>query len=335
MTPLNLAIALVAAFAILLVVYALANSGSSKEIDERIRRYGTDQSVVAEDPHQSLSDRFASNTTLTALNRAVEKRDFGSRIARDLARADLTLKVSEYLIIWAGAIVAVPLLFLLVSPLLRGLGSPLGLAIGFLLGFLLPGIYVRRRQAARRNALNVQLPDTIVLLANGLRAGSSFLQACEMVTRDDAPPISTEFGRVVKEVNFGLPFQAAISNMVRRVESDDFALLATAVNIQYQVGGNLAEILDSIAGTIRERVRIKGEINTLTAQQRLSGYIVGFLPIGLIGFLFAVAPNFLAPMFRKPPEILGLPAGLFMLGGAGIMMLIGFWIIRRIVDIDV
>jgi tight adherence protein B len=111
--------------------------------------------------------------------------------------------------------------------------------------------------------------------------------------------------------------------------------MATAISIQHTVGGNLAEILDSIAYTIRERVRIQGEIKTLTAQQRLSGYVVGFLPIGLAGFLFVAAPSFMDPMFRNPPEVLGLPAGVIVLIFGGIMMFIGFMFIRRIVDIEV
>ena len=120
-------------------------------------------------------------------------------------------------------------------------------------------------------------------------------------------------------MNLGLPFDQALENMVRRVRSDDLELMATAISIQHQVGGNLAEILDSIAYTIRERVRIKGEIRTLTAQQRLSGYVVGFLPIGLAGFLFVAAPNFMEPMFQKPPEALGLPLGVVILFFGGFM----------------
>jgi tight adherence protein B len=123
--------------------------------------------------------------------------------------------------------------------------------------------------------------------------------------------------------------------MVRRVKSDDLELMATAISIQHTVGGNLAEILDSIAFTIRERVRIKGEIKTLTAQQRLSGYVVGFLPIGLAGFIFVAAPKFFEPMFQKPPDLIGIPAGVVILFIGGFMMFIGFMLIRKIVDIEV
>jgi tight adherence protein B len=123
--------------------------------------------------------------------------------------------------------------------------------------------------------------------------------------------------------------------MVRRVRSDDLELMVTAISIQQKVGGNLAEILDSIAHTIRERIRIKGEIKTLTAQQRMSGYLVGFLPMGLAGLLFVIAPTFMQPMFLKPPEVIGLPAGVVILIVGGISMGIGFMLIRRIVDIEV
>jgi tight adherence protein B len=265
----------------------------------------------------------------------VERRDFGANLAREIARADLKIKVSEYLAIWAGAIVGLPFLFVVLSLGLPALRNPIALLIAALIGFMLPRFWLGRRKSGRLNAFNKQLPDTITLLANALRAGSSFLQAIELVVRESRPPVSTEFGRVIREVNLGLPFEQALENMVRRVRSDDLELMATAISIQHTVGGNLAEILDSIAYTIRERVRIKGEIRTLTAQQRLSGYVVGFLPIGLAGFLFVAAPNFMEPMFANPPAVLGLPAGVVILIFGGFMMFMGFMFIRKIVDIEV
>ena len=237
--------------------------------------------------------------------------------------------------IWVGSIIGVPVFMFIFSFFLPALGSPVLLLVGGLIGFMLPRFWLNRRKGGRLGAFNKQLPDTITLIANALRAGSSFLQAIELVVRESRPPISTEFGRVIREVNLGLPFDQALENMVRRVRSDDLELMATAISIQHQVGGNLAEILDSIAYTIRERVRIKGEIRTLTAQQRLSGYVVGFLPIALAGFLFVAAPGFMEPMFANPPEVLGLPAGVIILIFGGFMMFIGFMFIRKIVDIEV
>ncbi len=149
------------------------------------------------------------------------------------------------------------------------------------------------------------------------------------MVRESRPPISTEFGRVIREVNLGLPFEKALENMVRRVKSEDLDLMATAISIQYQVGGNLAEILDSIAYTIRERVRIKGEIRTLTAQQRISGYVVAFLPIGLVSVLFVIAPTFMTPMFDPAVSVAGIPTGIILIAIGGTMMFIGFMIIRQ------
>ena len=223
----------------------------------------------------------------------------------------------------------------LLSPFVAAFGNPIFLLIGALVGFLLPRFWLARRKSGRLGAFNKQLPDTITLIANALRAGSRSSRRSSSSFASRRPPISTEFGRVIREVNLGLPFDQALENMVRRVRSDDLELMATAISIQHQVGGNLAEILDSIAYTIRERVRIKGEIRTLTAQQRLSGYVVAGLPIGLAAFLFVAAPGFMEPMFANPPEILGLPAGVIILMIGGFMMFLGFMFIRKIVDIEV
>jgi tight adherence protein B len=334
--PLTLAVAGVAAAAIFLIAIGIATSGSGTAVSARLERYASGKDKAAATTGQGgIQDMLASSAALSQLNRVVEQRDFGANLARDIARADLKLKPSEFLAIWAVSIIGVPLAMVVFSVGLPALRNPLFLVVGALIGFLLPRFWLSRRKAGRLNAFNKQLPDTITLLANALRAGSSFLQAIELVVRESRPPISTEFSRVIREVNLGLPFEQALENMVRRVRSDDLELMATAISIQHTVGGNLAEILDSIAYTIRERVRIKGEIRTLTAQQRLSGYVVGFLPIGLAGFLFIAAPHFMDPMFQKPPELLGLPLGLVILCFGGFMMFIGFMLIRRIVDIEV
>jgi tight adherence protein B len=334
--PLTLGVAGVAALAILLIAVGIASSGSSG-ISDRLERYasGRQEGKPTSTGQGPISDLIAQSQALANLNKVVEGRDFGANLARELARADLRLKPSEYLFIWAGSTLGVPVLMVIFGFFLPALHSPLALLIGGLIGFLLPRFWLNRRKGGRLNAFNKQLPDTITLIANALRAGSSFLQAIELVVRESRPPISTEFSRVIREVNLGLPFDQALENMVRRVRSDDLELMATAISIQHQVGGNLAEILDSISYTIRERIRIKGEIRTLTAQQRLSGYVVGFLPIGLAGFLFVAAPGFMDPMFANPPAIAGLPAGVIILVFGGVMMFIGFMLIRRIVDIEV
>jgi tight adherence protein B len=337
MEPMTLLIAGLAAAAIIVIALGVAMSGSGSGMSERLQRYAsTPRPEASKGASQGpISDMIAQSQTLAQLNKVVEQRDFGANLARDLARADLRLKPSEFLAIWGGSIVGIPLIMVVLSVILPTLGNPLFLLIGAFIGFFIPRMWLNRRKGGRLNAFNKQLPDTITLLANALRAGSSFLQAIELVVRESRPPISTEFARVIREVNLGLPFEQAMENMVRRVKSEDLELMATAITIQHQVGGNLAEILDSIAFTIRERVRIKGEINTLTAQQRMSGYVVGFLPIGLAGFLFIAAPSFTDPLFDNRASVIGLPAGVILLAIGGFMMFIGFMLIRRIVDIEV
>jgi tight adherence protein B len=334
----TLVIAAVAALAILLIAVGISMSSGGSGINARLERYASgrsDKPAKASGDSQNLAAAIQSSATLAQLNKVVEQRDFGANLAREIARADLQLKVSEYLMLWTGVTVGVPLIMLAFSLVLPALRNPLILLVGLLVGFMLPRFWLNRRKGGRIKAFNKQLPDTITLIANALRAGSSFLQAIELVVREGRPPVSTEFNRVIREVNLGLSFDVALENMVRRVRSDDLELMATAISIQHTVGGNLAEILDSIAFTIRERVRIKGEISTLTAQQRMSGYVVGFLPIGLAGFLFIVAPSFMAPLFMNPPGFMGLPLGVLILFLGGISMFIGFMLIRRIVDIEV
>ncbi len=337
MDTMTIAIAGVAALAILLMAVGIAMSGGGSGVNARLERYasGRPEKVAGTSGSGGLAEALQSSQALAQLNKVVEQRDFGANLAREIARADLRLKVSEYLALWAATTVGVPIIMIVLSLGVPTLRNPIALLVGMFIGFMLPRFWLGRRKSGRLNAFDKQLPDTITLIANALRAGSSFLQAIELVVRESRPPISTEFGRVIREVNLGLAFDTALENMVRRVRSDDLELMATAISIQHTVGGNLAEILDSIAYTIRERVRIKGEIRTLTAQQRLSGYVVGFLPIALAGFLFVAAPGFMAPMFDSRASIVGLPAGVIILCVGGFAMFIGFMLIRKIVDIEV
>src|SRR6185295_3457935 len=335
--PVTIVVAALAAGSIVLIALGIALSGSGGVTLERLERYAAGAKPEAGGGGSGgVADLIQKSAALAQLNRVVEKRDFGANLLRDLGAADLKLKPSEYLAIWAGATIGTPIVLYLVGFLVPSFQNPLILLLGLLLGFFLPRLWLGRRKSGRLKAFNKQLPDTITLIANALRAGSSFLQAIELVVRESRPPISTEFGRVIREVNLGLPFDQALENMVRRVRSDDLELMATAIAIQHQVGGNLAEILDSIAFTIRARIRIKGEIRTLTAQQRLSGYVVGGLPFFLALFIYLAAPRFFDPMFASgDPQVLGIPLGVILFVIAIMAMGAGFFFIRKIVDIEV
>jgi tight adherence protein B len=333
MDPMTILVAAAAAVGVLLIFVSIAGGS---DVNARLARYaaGDTEKRDAGGP-RDIGERIAASAALANFNRVIERRDWGSNLARELARADLALKPSEFLAIRAGSTVGLPLAAVLLSPIVSLFSSPIVWIAALVLGYWLPSFWLNRRKGKRLKAFNSGLADTIMLLANSLRAGSSFLQAVELIVRETQPPISTEFARVIREVNLGLPLDEALANLQRRVRSDDLDLMTTAIAIHHTVGGNLAEILDTIAHTIRERVRIKGEIRTLTAQQRMSGYVVGFLPVALVILLTVIAPKFMEPMVQKPPELLGLPAGMFILAGGGLMMLIGFVFIRRIVDIEV
>ena len=297
--------------------------GGGTSVEERMARYagGTQPQAEGKKKKERRSARKDVVDPFATLSSDVADKRLATRVQRDLARANLKLRVAEYYYIRIGAA-------LILGLLLGVLRDPLSGVIGVILGYFIPRIYVGRRIGGRLSAFNKQLADTITLLSNSLRAGSSFLQSIELVSRETPAPMGEEMGRVVREVNLGLGMEEALNNLVRRIKSDDLDLMVTAIGVQQQVGGNLAEILDTIAFTIRERVRIKGEINTLTAQGRMSGYLVAFLPIGI-----AVTLNFINPAFMQPlfTQLLGQ----ILLGVGGVMMVIGFFMIQKIVDIKV
>jgi tight adherence protein B len=181
----------------------------------------------------------------------------------------------------------------------------------------------------RLRAFENQLPDTISLWVNALRSGYSVPQAMEAISRDAPEPTTTEFKRVVQEMQIGIPMATALDHMLERIESEDLDLIVTAVNIQREVGGNLAEILDVIGYTIRERIKLKGEIRVLTAQGRITGYLISFLPIILALFLYTINPTYMGNLFEN--RGCGWP----MLGVGLTMIGIGAALINKIVDIDI
>jgi tight adherence protein B len=257
-----------------------------------------------------------------ALDRALVERGIGSDLSTQLARANLKLTVGEFaaltviLVVLAGAASFVWKRDVIVT------------AVACLLAFFAPRAYVGLRRGRRLKAFNAQLGDTINLMVNSIRAGYSILQAMRAVSEEMAPPISEEFGRVVQEVQLGIPVDDALAHMLRRVPSEDLDMMITAINIQREVGGNLAEVLESISFTIRERIRIKGEIKALTAQSRISGYMVALVPVVLAGVIYLINPEFMGLLFQHT-------CGHIMLGVAVLGIGAGFFVINKVVDIDV
>ena len=293
--------------------------------ENRLRRYALRQggAVDAADPRGAAMTSAMSER----VGKAIAGRSFAANLQGDLARADLKLTAAEFLIMQG----IITLLLVLVGYLLVAVffgPNILAVPIFGLIGFILPKMWVGRRQTARLNAFNNQLADTVVLMGNSLRSGMSLLQAMDMVAREGNPPISEEFARVTREIGLGISPQDALLHLVRRIRSEDLDLMVTAINVQHEVGGNLARILNTIADTIRERVKLKGEINTITSQQRMSGYILALLPVFVGGFLTLASPGYIMPMFSGFPY-------LFLPIAGGISIVLGFLVIQQIVNIEV
>jgi len=309
-----------AALAVLLVFagISLARRSSDQVIEERLDLYSGRGGAEEKDTGPSKKRRSA----MDGLDAAMARRGFAANMRTDLARADLKLRVAEFM----GITVLSAVLFVLLGRLL--FGSPLLAAVAGILGFFVPRFYVGMRKRKRLNTFNDQLGDTITLLANSLRSGYSIVQSMETVANQLPDPMATEFHRVTQEIGLGLHYEQALNNMLRRVPSDDLDLMITAINIQGKVGGNLAEILDTIGHTIRERIRIKGEIRALTAQQMISGYVLTFLPVALGLILYMINKSYMSLLFSDP-------CGWIMVGVSALMIAGGFLIIRKIVNIEV
>jgi tight adherence protein B len=263
---------------------------------------------------------------LNAVGKTIGKSKIGSKyminMESHLIQAHVMLKVEEFMTI--KILTGIGFLFLgLIIFDIKTLSIPLGL-----LGFTLPLMLVNMKKKSILKKIDQQLPDTIMLLSNSLKAGYSFMQAVEVASKELPLPISLEFKQLLKEVNLGVNAETALESLTGRVQSEDMKLVILAVLIQRQIGGNLSEILDNISDTIRSRIKIKGEISVLTAQGRVSGLIISLLPIILGVGLFLMDPTYITVLFTEP-------LGWVMIGSAVLMEIIGIFIVRKIVRIEV
>ncbi len=331
MNPIILLALAAGALMILGAGLALIVGGGRTEVDERLQQYvanpTADAVVIVETPK---SREFA---VAARVDKVIAGRGFSDSIKSRIAKADAKLRVSEYIALQVFSIVGFGALGYFIF------NESLVLAVlGGILGFFIPQFYLSNAATRRLRAFEDQLVTTLNLWVNAIRSGYSVLQAMEAIATELQAPVSIEFERVVQEVRLGLSVPQALENMLRRVPSDDLDLVVTAVKIQREVGGNLAEILDIISFTIRERIRIKGEIRTLTAQGRLSGWIISLLPFVLAFILYLINRPYVAQLWaREEPffPILNVPCGWIVIGIGGVMMLIGIIIIQKIVDIEV
>ena len=310
------------AVAILLIVGIIITSSSERSlVEERLGRYLEDEE--AEKAERAKSGE-RSGAISERVNKAVAGSSFGEQLARSLGRADLKFKPGEFLalivilvIVFGGALWFV------------GGRNIISLLIGVAAGIILPILYLRREQNRRLIRFGDQLPDMINLMVNGLRAGYSTMQSLESVSKEMPSPLNDEFRRVVQEMQLGVTMERSLDNLLRRVPSPDLDFIITAINVQREVGGNLADILDNISHTIRERIRIKGEIRILTIQVVTSGRILTMIPFLLALALWFVNREYMMEFTSQPP------CGAIAIGLALLMIAVGSFVMSRIAKIEV
>jgi tight adherence protein B len=319
--------------AVSLAAFTLANSfGGGGALAKRLDRYTrtepaqpvaapTSEPAAAAAPEaQLLREQKYSNWAL--LDQMIARRSWAERQAAELTRADLPLRVGEYLMLRWGVAGGLGVVTAVLT------GMPLFGLPAAAIGYFLPRLWVKQCQRKRQRKFEDQLVEAITLLASTLKSGYSFLQGMEAVAREMPAPIGVEFDRLIKEIGVGARADEALLGLVERCRSEDLELVVTAIMIQRTVGGELAGILENIVKTVRERQKIKRDVSTLTAQQRWSGYVIGALPIVLMVLIGFGNRDYI-------DELLLTLHGQAMLGVAVVLEVIGFFMIRRIIAIEV
>jgi tight adherence protein B len=262
------------------------------------------------------------STAKEKVRKRLKSKDKHNSIELMLQSAGIPLKSEEYVMFLWISVIFFALFFYLIKSWI-----PM-LLIGGLVGYLMPKIIVRSKQKKRLQQFNDYLPEMISTVVNALRAGFSFFQALRSVMEESPSPAKEELDIVLKEMQYGATVEESLNRMKERMPSNDLDLMIQAILIQRQVGGNLAVVLEKIVHTIRERIKIQGQIKTLTAQGKLSGMVIALLPVGLAGMLFLVNPTYILVLFTNP-------IGLIMLAVGGCSMLLGFFFIMKITNIEV
>jgi tight adherence protein B len=304
-------------FALLLGLLSI-RSREDRVMTERLNYFAGGEQ--AQRQKQKLTPKALLYNCIEGIANGLGRLQQGKRIELMMQQADWPIRGTEFeaiLLLWGGLVGLVTFLVTL-----KGVMFFVGVLVGIVMGFALLGMRIRRRRKKFTN----QLGDMLTMVANALRAGFSFMQAFELISREMDAPMGREVQLVVNEVNLGNTLESALDNMQRRVASPDFELVVTAVLIQRQVGGDLASILDTISETIAERVRMRREVMALTAQGRASGWVVAIIPIALGIFLYVVNPAYIQPLLETD-------IGHMFIIGALILECIGMYIIQRIVDI--
>jgi tight adherence protein B len=286
-------------------------------VDERLAEYGLGGGLASSAEGAAEARR---GPAVRGIGRLLAGFGLGPGLARALARADLPMTAAEF-----AAVMLIAACTGFAIGFLRA-GILLGLVVGLLFGYL-PLLYLRSRGARRVSAFNAQLPDVLTLLVGGLRAGQGLSQAIAMIAGHVPDPAGKEFARIGRSVSLGFSLPWALNDMADRIGSDDLDLVVAAMNIQYEMGGNLATNLEIIGDTVRDRIRIKRDLRVFTAQQRMTGYVLAAMPLALAVILYLVNPGYMSGLWQ--PGMVIVP----IVGAA--MMVLGLVVILRILDVEV
>lgn len=331
MDPLLIAIAVIVALAVCSVVISLlsprskADQAPGESMAARLGQFRPDYSQATSAKERVARLRQRSYSGLPLLSAFLSQFKASEQTALLLERAGLPLRVGEFYLVRLGVAVVMFFVPMVFGPSLFTLGFGFVTAI---VGFMLPLWWVGSKKATRMRRFEAQLVDLLGLLSNSLKSGYGLMQSFEFAGRQMEPPISLEIKRMLRDANLGMSAEDALVAMGERIGSKDLDMVLTAINIQRAVGGNLSEILDKVAHTMRERERIRGEIITLTSQQRMSGIVIGGLPIFMFALFMVMNPAYMSLLFTEM-------VGRIMLAGAVFLEIFGFLVIKRIMAIEI
>ena len=323
-----LALAVSVSLLVTILALALAFAGPATNVQVRTRLQGV-LTGTAQVMDAGAIDPLRRTAPGAGVLQGIISGNWLRRMERDIRLADSQLQPMDLValrvaLIGVGFVVA----FVAISSALGTVFGLLGGLAAGAVGFQLPALWLGRRRKSRIAKLETQLPDTLTFIANSLKAGFGLLQSMSMAAEQLEHPLATELAITVHETNVGSSTEEAFTNLSERCHNYDLDLVVTAILVQRSAGGNLAEILETVCETMRDRARIKGEIVTLTAQQRLTGLVISCLPIGVGVMFFVISPDYISLLFTET-------MGLVMLGVGVLMWVVGFLVIQRILNIEV
>ncbi len=323
---------LLVAIALVMGVFSVGSTflGDEGTLNQALQPYS--ESYVASDEFdvddggdgksQQLAQTPILQRAVAATGQFAERQGFLTKIEGQLERANLPLRPAEAIFFYFAGVVILALLLLALTQ------NPFGALIGTILAAIVPPSVLSYLARRRQKQFDSLLPDTLQLLASTLRAGYSLMQGVEAVSQEVSEPVGRELRRVVTEARLGRPLEESLEGVADRMDSGDFAWAVMAIRIQREVGGNLAELLVTVAETMTERERLRRDVNALTAEGKISAIVLTILPLGLGLFIYSVNPGYMDPLFDEA-------IGKVLLGGSLGLMLFGFWWMKKTIEIDI